>query len=103
MNSFDSKVIFVDVSALPPDLSALPPGFSALPPDVRRGYAPPYTSPKHNGLRPWFGLSPSGHRPDEGRSPFVNQRAYGEAKPRLTSGGRADTSGRAAAAFLNEF
>jgi hypothetical protein len=71
------------------------PFISAMPPDVRRGSASPLCCNLTRGLCPWFGLCPTsmGQRPNQGLSP-IPLLPFGEAKPRLTSGGVAEMKGR---------
>jgi hypothetical protein len=62
---------------------------SALPPDVRRGFAPPQAARFASGyalLMYWVNIKESG------RSPLNDYSVRGGAKPRLTSGGKADST-----------
>ena len=68
---------------------------AASPSDVRRGSASPHSFKFRMGLRPSFGLCPKflGQRPNQGPSPTLKLNSYGEAEPRLTSGGEAGADG----------
>ncbi len=68
---------------------------TAMPPDVRRDSAPPFAPLFIRGCAPGmaFGPTSSGSARTWGVAPNVYCEPDGEAKPRLTSGGRAVKSG----------